>query len=365
MPCLVLPTENELVKFAGHHNKWRLFFNVTMPKHESVINAELRLWKEAHPSSDVLHRVAIHQVVRPVREASPAVTRLISTKLVNASYSGWLIFDLKSAVQHWLTHPSENYGLEVDLVTTDGHRVNSSVLCVDKNASTNNDDWHDRRPFLVAFAHDQTRHTHVRRKRDTTSGSTPKKGDRRNLCKRHPLFVDFSDVGWDDWIMAPPGYDAYFCKGKCPFPLTNHMNTTNHAIVQNLVNSVKPNAAPKACCVPTHLTPISILYEDGQHKVVLKNYQDMVVDGCGCRWKSLGGREVIWVEIQRCWTMQPQIQHALRVTRQVLPRDMHAATWNPQTKASAGNFSRVQWGFCHSQRPDLDERYFESQRVMD
>ncbi len=116
------------------------------------------------------------------------------------------------------------------------------------------------------------------------SAARSKKGRKRNRnCRRHALYVDFSDVGWNDWIVAPPGYQAYYCHGECPFPLADHLNSTNHAIVQTLVNSVNTNI-PKACCVPTELSAISMLYLDETDRVVLKNYQEMVVEGCGCRW---------------------------------------------------------------------------------
>lgn len=104
----------------------------------------------------------------------------------------------------------------------------------------------------------------------------------RNRCRRHPLYVDFNDVGWHKWIIAPSGYDAFFCLGECRFPLADHMNSSSHAMVQTLVNSVN-GAVPRACCVPTSLSPIALLYLDPEDRVVLKNYQDMVVEGCGCR----------------------------------------------------------------------------------
>ncbi|TNN44415.1 Bone morphogenetic protein 2 [Liparis tanakae] len=97
----------------------------------------------------------------------------------------------------------------------------------------------------------------------------------RNRCRRHPLYVDFNDVGWHKWIIAPSGYDAFFCLGECRFPLADHMNSSSHAMVQTLVNSVN-GAVPRACCVPTSLSPIALLYLDPQDRVVLKNYQDMV-----------------------------------------------------------------------------------------
>ena len=90
-------------------------------------------------------------------------------------------------------------------------------------------------------------------------------------------------MGWNDWIVAPPGFDAFQCVGECRFPLTDHLNGTNHAIVQTLVNGVNPSAVPQACCVPTELSKVSMLYIDEYEKITLKNYDNMVVEGCGCR----------------------------------------------------------------------------------
>ena len=144
--------------------------------------------------------------------------------------------------------------------------------------------WTVSHPTVLVYT-DDGRETN-RMKRDTRSKKKHKrkfKGRRRSNCKRHDLYVDFQDVGWNDWIVAPPGYHAFFCHGECPFPMADHLNSTNHAIVQTLVNSVNPGAVPRACCVPTDLSPISMLYLDESDKVVLKNYKDMVVEGCGCR----------------------------------------------------------------------------------
>jgi len=97
------------------------------------------------------------------------------------------------------------------------------------------------------------------------------------------MYVDFSEIGWDDWIVAPPGYEAFYCAGDCPFYLPDYLNTTNHAIVQSLIHSVDARLTPRPCCVPTELSPMSMLYVDNDENVVLKNYQEMVVEACGCR----------------------------------------------------------------------------------
>uniref|UniRef100_F7CII6 TGF-beta family profile domain-containing protein n=1 Tax=Ornithorhynchus anatinus TaxID=9258 RepID=F7CII6_ORNAN len=108
-------------------------------------------------------------------------------------------------------------------------------------------------------------------------------GTARTRCSRKPLHVDFKELGWDDWIIAPLDYEAYHCEGPCDFPLRSHLEPTNHAIIQTLVHSMDPAAAPPSCCVPAKLSPISILYIDAGNNVVYKQYEDMVVETCGCR----------------------------------------------------------------------------------
>ncbi|XP_018541875.2 LOW QUALITY PROTEIN: growth/differentiation factor 5 [Lates calcarifer] len=105
----------------------------------------------------------------------------------------------------------------------------------------------------------------------------------RPRCNRKHLHVNFKEMGWDDWIIAPLEYDAYHCDGACDFPIRSHLEPTNHAIIQTLINSMDPESAPPTCCVPTRLTPISILYIDSSNNVVYKQYEDMVVEACGCR----------------------------------------------------------------------------------
>ncbi|XP_062933649.1 growth/differentiation factor 7 [Cynocephalus volans] len=105
----------------------------------------------------------------------------------------------------------------------------------------------------------------------------------RSRCSRKPLHVDFKELGWDDWVIAPLDYEAYHCEGVCDFPLRSHLEPTNHAIIQTLLNSMAPDAAPASCCVPARLSPISILYIDAANNVVYKQYEDMVVEACGCR----------------------------------------------------------------------------------
>lgn len=53
---------------------------------------------------------------------------------------------------------------------------------------------------------------------------TMKKARRRQWreprsCSRRYLKVDFADIGWSEWILAPKFFDAYYCAGTCEFPI--------------------------------------------------------------------------------------------------------------------------------------------------
>lgn len=261
-------------------NRWNLFFDIrSLPSQETLTAAELRLTfsggkNHSNETAPVVQQlVDIHQVMLPQTAGHPAITRLIDTR--RTAGHGIEIFDIKPAVQHWALNPDENFGLEVRLVTTDeSPKVHMSS---DKRATK------DTKPLLVTFSHDGTQHVYRRRKRRSRRSTGNRMAKDSTYCQRLPLYVDFVEVGWNDWIVAPPGYPAFYCNGDCPFPIADHLNTTNHAIVQTLVNSVNADAVPRACCVPTTLNPISMLFVNEHTKVVLKNYQDMVVDGCGCR----------------------------------------------------------------------------------
>ncbi|MBN3313714.1 GDF6A factor, partial [Atractosteus spatula] len=126
----------------------------------------------------------------------------------------------------------------------------------------------------------------LRRRRTAVSsrpGGGKGNGKRKTRCSRKPLHVNFKELGWDDWIIAPLDYEAYHCEGICDFPLRSHLEPTNHAIIQTLMNSMDPDSTPPSCCVPSKLSPISILYIDSGNNVVYKQYEDMVVESCGCR----------------------------------------------------------------------------------
>jgi len=248
-----------------------------IPEDEKIVGAELHL----HPCNSTRHRhrVNVYELVSSPHSVEEAITRLIDTQIISSKSSKHLL-DITSAAQRWHSSPSKIHGIQVHVTELNGQRTNSSRVRLRRSTGDSDSDWMDERPLAVIYSQDSN---HVRTKRSNKRKKNKRPGSKRvrSECQRKEMRVDFKAVGWEDWILAPQDYEAYYCHGECPFPLTDHLNATNHAIVQTLVSEVDPEAVPKPCCVPTDLSPISMLYVNGD-SVVLKNYQDMVVEGCGC-----------------------------------------------------------------------------------
>ncbi|XP_068432960.1 bone morphogenetic protein 2b isoform X3 [Clinocottus analis] len=281
----------------------QFYFNLTsIPDEEFITSAELRVYRDQVTGGGALaggsHRINIYEIFEaPSAQGREPLARLLDTRLVRDSLSRWESFDVSPAVSQWTSGRGRNHGFMVEVhhpeegeAEEDGERAQRRSAHVRVSRSLHRGDggggasWPQARPLLVTYGHDGRGDSvlHTREKRQAALRKQRRKHQHKASCKRHALYVDFSDVGWNEWIVAPPGYHAFYCQGECPFPLADHLNSTNHAIVQTLVNSVNSNI-PRACCVPTDLSPISLLYLDEYEKVILKNYQDMVVEGCGCR----------------------------------------------------------------------------------
>lgn len=260
------------------------------------------------------YQILVQEIVRPAdpqrRGHDEPILRLLDSRIVDTGRQqddAWETFDVLPALLRWREAPSRNYGLLIQVrpVTSGPAPVHplrlrppgrrrrrrrsssSSTHSASSSWSSSSTEskhvWASQQPLLVTYTDDGRARSRTKR----AAEKKHKRKGRRDNCRRHSLYVDFSDVGWNDWIVAPPGYHAYYCHGDCPFPLPDHLNTTNHAIVQTLVHSVNRGAVPRACCVPTELSSISMLYIDEYDKVVLKNYHDMVVEACGCRWTPI------------------------------------------------------------------------------
>ncbi|KAF0033872.1 hypothetical protein F2P81_013938 [Scophthalmus maximus] len=103
----------------------------------------------------------------------------------------------------------------------------------------------------------------------------------RPLCRKVDMWVDFDHIGWDEWIVHPKRYNAYRCEGECPAPLDESFQPTNHAYMQSLLRHHHPERVTCPSCVPTRLSPLSMLYYENDD-LALRHHEDMIVEECGC-----------------------------------------------------------------------------------
>ncbi len=128
-------------------------------------------------------------------------------------------------------------------------------------------------------------------------------------CRLVQYEVNFESLGWD-WIMAPSKYSMNLCQGECnSMPLAQHMNASNHAVIQNLYHSILPDKIPPPCCVPIEFEHENLLMvvkksqtsteggdllkhafgrpqdhaADEGSDVKLETFQGMKATRCGCR----------------------------------------------------------------------------------
>lgn len=234
----------------------------------------------------------------------------------NIRECGWEMFEVSSAVKRWVRADKLKTKNKLEVVIES--KALSGFTCGKLDISVTPDT--KKLPLLIVFSNDRsngTKETKVelwemivheqesvlkKLGKNNTSSEEEEQGEEKaiagphqhssrskrsigaNHCRRTSLHVNFEEIGWDSWIIAPKDYEAFECKGGCFFPLTDNVTPTKHAIVQTLVHLQNPKKASKACCVPTKLDSISILYKDDAGvPTLIYNYEGMKVAECGCR----------------------------------------------------------------------------------
>lgn len=190
---------------------------------------------------------------------------LLGERRLSSAGSGWRSFPLLPAPQSLFRGQSRSLRLELE-----SHEAGRDVMA-QVNAS-----W-SHQPFLVAKVKVKEAEHHVAKRSLRCSHNS-------NLCCRKDYYVDFRDIGWNDWIIKPEGYQINYCVGQCPLHVAGSpgMASSFHTAVFNLVKANNIQASGHSCCVPTRRRPLSILYFDRNSNIVKTDIPDMIVDACGC-----------------------------------------------------------------------------------
>lgn len=109
---------------------------------------------------------------------------------------GWGKIDFTWSIRNWMKYKNLYHIIDISCNTCEKHPT-LDLFSLD----------YGYRPFIVV---------------NTTSSQTIKR-QRRSIncspgiseCCRDKLYISFAEIGWNDWILHPAGYDAYFCRGAC------------------------------------------------------------------------------------------------------------------------------------------------------
>ncbi|NXL67881.1 INHBC protein, partial [Chordeiles acutipennis] len=260
MPRLSLTLLSVLCTGSSTSRSVRLHFRFTQEPAGSteILQATLYLfWAVPGPGT--------HPVTVRLLQSDPTglnVTMASETRL-EVQRTGWVTLDVSRAVQSLFGRGSQRLTVELEVMEDGG----SPLLAGHRDSH-----W----PFVAAQARARMPHRLQRRGINCS-------GDSR-MCCRKEFFVDFKEIGWEDWIIQPEGYHMNYCAGLCPLHMAGipGLAASFHTAVLNLIKANNADAAVDSCCVPTQRRPLSLLYYDRDSNIVKTDIPDMIVDACGC-----------------------------------------------------------------------------------
>lgn len=222
---------------------------------------------------------------------------------------GWQRVDVTAGVRHWAAEGAPGPLLLLLDCSGCGEAVRLP-LPLPRGAHPS----HPARPFLVLRAAPPT----ARRVRRRALDCGP---DARNQCCKQRFYVSFRALGWDDWIIAPHGYFANYCRGDCGTNRTPDTFLTYYSHVLDEYRRLDRLAGLRPCCAPLKFSSMSLIYFGPDSNIIKRDLPKMVVDECGCPWAPLlfcivvsetlevtvdGGRRT-WVDCYvwtlTCWTV--------------------------------------------------------------
>ncbi|CAG9799259.1 unnamed protein product [Chironomus riparius] len=228
------------------------------------------LWIYLEPNN--LNRRMNHTFLLSEVELLGTSKKTIKSKTLAISQFGqdglasWEKIDLTSSLKLWLEQQNLNPSIQV-----------ACESC--KTESIPISQHQDHKPFIVINTF--PKRTLNRQRRNVNCGLSSTE------CCRDSLYIDFATIGWNDWIIHPKGYNAYFCRGSCNRVASITQAGTHHSTIFNkFLHHSSKNSQKKLelvpCCTATRYSSLQIFYLDSNNTATQVTLPNMIVESCGC-----------------------------------------------------------------------------------
>ncbi|RWS30897.1 Inhibin beta B chain-like protein [Leptotrombidium deliense] len=240
--------------------------------------------KQRHALRDHKLTLYVLRVNKRGNDSSQMDMELLKTKNFQTVKPGWKRIDFRAPVQNWFSGSFSKLTLLIDCSGCDS-LVNILLFNEEKNAAgskiehsgARNSHGHKSgyRPFLVIGTKPIASH---RSKRHVITCDP-----RVKQCCKQSLYINFKELGWSDWIIAPKGYFANYCMGDCSKARRTPDTFAHfHSHVIDEYRNKNPYASISPCCAPTRLSAMSLIYFDPDLNIIKADLPKMIVEECGC-----------------------------------------------------------------------------------
>ncbi|XP_068140225.1 inhibin beta A chain [Drosophila tropicalis] len=221
------------------------------------------------PSNDTLPHKQQTIVVSEVEQQADAkylpLAKTIAIQSVDVQ-DEWMKIDIEWPIKRWFGSHDLSHLIQITCESCDISNM-EEMISVDK----------DYRPFIMIDTQNRRSKSRQKRSINCSSGVTE--------CCREKLYISFAEIGWDNWILQPPGYHAYFCRGSCSSVASVAQAASHHSSIMKIVST---NATHKPlelipCCTAKQYSSLQLVVLDSNNSATLKTLPNMVVESCGCR----------------------------------------------------------------------------------